>query len=202
MQTYPTADAAWLRWSREDVKRLRIAIYQLADGTFVGLPSTAPRPPGSQRLKPQPAYPTTPTDDPREGTREAMKTLETRYPDEIRHACQIAVEIARRKLTVHSREVREEMERRKLIGADTGNEYWLGAAMNRLAREKILERTGHTYKYTDAARGVHERTVTIWQLREGADTTAYDPPRYNLAGTETGRLSSGAISNTPKGKVE
>lgn len=168
---YATPEEAWRVWSREDVKKFKIAMYRLKDGTYVAYVVNAKVPPGASRLKPQPAYP---SDDPREGTREALKKVEARHGEQVRWACYAAVEIAKRKLTVHSREVRDALVQKGLLDETAGPEHWLGAAMHRLNKEGILEKSGHTYKYTDASRGIHERTVTVWQLREGADTSRYD----------------------------
>jgi hypothetical protein len=169
---YKTPEAAWRAWPRADAKRWKVSIYQLVNGEYVGYVVNSPFiPEGAKRLRPQPPYP---SDDPREGTREALRKVEERYKPQVQWACYAAVEIAKRKLTVHSREVRDALVKKGLIEDDAGPEHWLGAAMSRLNKEGILEKSGHTYKYSDASRGIHERTVTIWQLREGADTSKYE----------------------------
>lgn len=166
---------AWSGWTAKQVKRLKVAVYKLPNGTFEAFAGLAKIPEGAELLNPQPAFPT--SGDPHEGTRVAMKALEGEYPVHIAWACHIAVQLAKRRLTVHSREVRDEMERQGLVGPDTGREFWLGAAFNRLAKAKppILEKKG-THKYSDASRGIHERTVSVWALIEGADTAQYDVP--------------------------
>ena len=170
---YKTTDEAWKVWTPAEVKKYKVAMYQHHNGLYEafvarvrGLPA------GTERMSPQPPYPH--SADPREGTKKAMQQLEAKYPDQIGQACRVAVKIAKRKLTVHSREVREEMERQGLVGPDTGAEFWLGPVFGRLVREKILSKTGQKYKYSDPARGIHEREVTIWQLVDGADTKEYE----------------------------
>jgi len=171
--SYKTTDEAWKVWTPAEVKKHKVAMYQHADGTYQAYVARAKViPPTAVRMTPQPPYPH--SADPREGTKKAMQQLEAKYPEQIVNACRVAVKIAKRKLTVHSREVREEMERQGLVGPDTGAEFWLGAAMGRLVREKILSKTGQKYKYSDASRGIHEREVQIWQLVDGADTKEYE----------------------------
>lgn len=171
MVSYRTPQDAWRQWTRSDIKKLKASMYQLTDGRFAVYVVNSNRiPDGAKRMKPQPPYPV----DPRAGTREALVKVEARHAGAVRDACVVAVEIAKRKLTVHSREVREAMVAKGLLDTEAGPEHWLGAAIHRLAKEGILEKSGHTYKYADAARGIHERTVTVWQLKEGADTSRYD----------------------------
>lgn len=171
MVTFPTPSEAWRQWTRADAKKLKASMYKLADGSYAVYVVNSNRiPPGAVRMKPQPPYPA----DPRAGTKEALGKVEARHAGVVREACVVAVEIAKRKLTVHSREVREAMVSRGLLDPEAGPEHWLGAAIHRLAKEGILEKSGHTYKYTDAERGIHERTVSIWQLKDGADTRAYE----------------------------
>ena len=173
MQTFSTPAEAWQQWTRADAKKLRASMYMTKEGRFVVyVVSSNLIPPGAKRMKPQPPYPST---DPRAGTREALGKVEARHTGAVHDACVAAVEIAKRKLTVHSREVREAMLANGTLDPAGGPEHWLGAALNRLSREGVLERSGHSYKYTDAERGIHERTVTVWQLKEGADTTKYEP---------------------------
>lgn len=166
---FKTPKEAWAVWDRRDVRKHKAAMYTLADGTYAVYVPHAVRPAGAVRTKPQPPYPA----DPRQGTKDAMGELEDKHKDLVTWACRAAVEIARRKLTVHSREVRDALVKEGLIPEDGPPEFWLGAAMHRLAKEKIIEKTGHNYKYTDAARGIHERTITVWQLVDGADVSRY-----------------------------
>lgn len=173
MSSYKTPQEAWLAWSRADVKKFKVAMYKLANGQFAAYVNASNTiPPGAVRMSPQPPYPR--SKDPREGTKQAMQKLEAKHTPYIDWACHLAVQLARKNLTVHTRAVREEMERRNLVGPDTGAEFWLGASMNKLAKMGILERSGHTYKYSDSSRGIHERTVTVWQLKDDADTSYYD----------------------------
>lgn len=169
-----TPEKAWSGLQLKDVKRHKFAIYRLADGTFDAISVKAPLPVGAVRLDPQPKFPT--SGDPHEGTNVALKKLEAMHPKEIAWGCHIAVQIAKKNLTVHSREVRREMEKRGLLSLDTGAEFWLGAVFKRLQRDKVLHSTGQKYKYSDAERGIHEREVKIWALVEGVDTTPYETP--------------------------
>jgi hypothetical protein len=171
MLAYSTPNEAWRQWTRADVRKLKASMYQLADGRFAVYVVNSNRiPAGAKRMKPQPPYPV----DPRADTKEALGKVEARHAGAVRDACVVAVEIAKRKLTVHSREVREAMVTKGMLDPESGPEHWLGAAIHRLAKEGILEKSGHTYKYTDAERGIHERTVTVWQLKDDADTSCYD----------------------------
>jgi hypothetical protein len=173
IQGFDTPQEAWKQWTSADVKKFKVSMYRLADGKYQGfVPGASVLPPTAVRLKPQPAYPR--DKDPRQGTKQALQKLEAKHPRQIEWACYCAVQIAQKNLTVHSRAVREEMERRELIGADTGAEFWLGAAMSKLTKLGILKSTGSKYKYSDSSRGIHEREVTIWALVDGADTSYFD----------------------------
>ena len=170
---FDTTDEAWKQWTPSDVKKYKVAVYQLHSGKYVAFVKASNQiPKGAQLLRPQPRYPR--DKDPRQGTKQALQKLEAKHPKQIDWACHIAVQIAMRNLTVHSRAVREEMERRDLIGPDTGSEFWLGAAMNKLARLGVLKSSGSKYKYSDSSRGIHEREVTIWALVDGADTAYFE----------------------------
>jgi len=167
-----TASDAWTGWTPQDIKKHKVAVYQLPDGTFEAFAAKAPKPVGAVRLDPQPARPT--SGDPHEGTRVAMKKLEAMHPLEIAWGCHLAVAIAKKNLTVHSRMMRQTMADRGMLALDTGREHWTGAVFKRLSKEGILRNTGQKFKYSDAERGIHEREVTIWALVEGADTSKYD----------------------------
>lgn len=170
---YATPQEAWKQWTQTDVKKYKVAMYQLANGKYLAFVKVSNQiPKDAVLVRPQPPYPR--DKDPRQGTKQAMQKLEAKHPAKIDWACHFAVQIAKKNLTVHSRAVRDEMERRGLIGPDTGSEFWLGAAMNKLAQQGILSKSGHSYKYSDSSRGIHERTVAIWALVDGADTEYYD----------------------------
>ena len=96
------------------------------------------------------------------------------HPNEIAWGCHIAVQIAKRTLTAHSRMVRAEMDRRALVSDVSGPEFWMGAVFKTLKDAGILKETGQRFKYSDSSRGIHEREVKIWALVENADTTKYD----------------------------
>lgn len=173
MHGFNTPEEAWKQWSPTDVKKFKVSMYKLANGKFIAFVRVSNMiPKDAVRMKPQPAYPR--DKDPRQGTKQALQKLEAKHPHQIAWACHIAVKIAQKNLTVHSRAVREEMERRELIGPDTGAEFWLGAAMSKLAKLGILKSTGSKYKYADSSRGIHEREVTIWALVDGANTEYFD----------------------------
>lgn len=172
MTGFKTTDDAWRQWTRTDVKKFKVSVYLLINGSyqaFVKASNMIPK--DAIKLKPQPPYPR--DNDPRMGTKQAMEQLEGKHPREVDWACYFAVQLILRNLTTHSRAVREEMERRGLVDANA-SEFWLGAAMNKLARLGILEKSGHTYKYSDSSRGIHERTITVWQLKDGANTKEFE----------------------------
>ena len=170
MHKDPTA--AWSGWTPKDVNRHKVAVYRLPDGTFDAIAANGYVPKGAVLLDPQPPFPT--SGDPHEGTRVAMKKLEAEHPIKIAWGCFCAVQIAKKNLTVHSREVRAEMERRGIIGPNTGPEHWLGAIFKRLKKDGELRETGQKYKYSSTERGIHEREVKIWALTENADTSKYN----------------------------
>jgi len=168
--------AAWRQWSKSDIKRFKVAMYHRATAegleyeAFVANANLIPT--GFVKMAKQPSYPS--DSDPREGTKGAMKHLEAAHPERVKQAAAIAVAQAKKNLTTHSRSVRKEMEDKGLLDTSTGSEHWLGAVFAQLAHAKVLEKSGHTFKYSDSSRGIHERTVTVWQLRDGADTSAYE----------------------------
>lgn len=166
-----TPEAAWSGWTSKDVKKHRVAVYALGDGTYEAFARNAKIPPDAKRLDPQPALPS--SGDPHEGTRVAMKKLESQHPIHIQWGCFLAVSIAKRRMTVHSRDVWEEMLRRGLVEPNSPSPHWMGAVFHRLKNEKVLTSTGQYFKYSDTARDNHERKITIWALVEGADTSAY-----------------------------
>lgn len=169
---FSTTDAAWKEWTKADVKKFKVAMYQKGDQYEAFVANANKIPEGFLKMPKQPAYPS--DKDPRAGTKAAMKHLEAQHPERVMQASRIAIAQARKNLTTHSRSVRKEMEEKGLVGTDTGSEYWLGAVFAKLAREKVLEKSGHTFKYSDSSRDIHERTVTVWQLVDGADTSAYE----------------------------
>ena len=163
--------AAWSGWSPKEVKKHRVSVYKLADGTFEAFAGNSDIPAGAELLSPQPKMKT--SGDPHEGTRVALKKLESQYPGHVAWACHLAVMRAKERLTVHSRDVRDEMERRGMLKPHEP-EFWLGAAFNRLKRDLILKPTGQNMTYSDASRGIHERTIKIWGLVEHAPTGPYE----------------------------
>lgn len=106
------------------------------------------------------------------GTKTAIAALNAKYPAMVQWGMHYAVKIALRKLTVHSREVWDEMLRDKVITGE-GRAFWLGAVFRNLKDQNILRKTMHTHKYSDESRGIHERTVYLWELNEKADLTPY-----------------------------
>ncbi len=115
---------------------------------------------------------------PRTGnTKEAMQLLMSnpRTAKLIAWGCHIAVLLALKSRTVHSRAVRDEMDRRGLLTKED-KEFWLGPVFKKLKTEKILTWTGHMFTYSDEERNVHERTIKLWELNEDADLTVYRTP--------------------------
>lgn len=174
MKTWTTTDEAWADWPLAQRKAHRVRIYRLADGRFVGLPGITPIPEGAQILEPQPKPP--PSGKPNDATQEAMSTLESKYPYEVRLGCYWAVRIARERLSVHSKALWDRLVDEKLMDPIESSSRWLGAVFHRLQREKILIKTAQVYKYVDKERGVHERTIPIWSLANDADIARYDVP--------------------------
>lgn len=108
-------------------------------------------------------------DDARSGTEKAMNLLNATQADKIAWGEYLAVRIAKRGLSVHSRSLREELVKEKIIPEESAQkEYWLGAVFNNLRNEGVIEKNG-TFKYSDPSRNIHERTVTIWQLTRSAN---------------------------------
>lgn len=176
MKSWTSTDEAWGAWPQKDRKDLKVRIYRLPDGTFQGIPAVGQIPKGAERLSPQPKPP--PGKDPREGKKKVMAELESRYPQQVNLGCYWAVRIAQERLRVHSRDLWERLITEKLVDPVESTAHWLGAVFHRLQEEKILRKTNSVFKYTDSARGVHERTIPIWELIDGADTSKYDvPPR-------------------------
>jgi hypothetical protein len=108
-------------------------------------------------------------------TREAMEALQSseRKAYYIAWARWKAVAIAKKEGTVHSREVREEMERAGVLHNYTGGDWWLGAVFNKFP---AFRSTGKKFKYSDTTRNIHEREVTIWELVPGYDTSGITKP--------------------------
>ena len=174
----PTAEAAWAGWTPKDVKKHKVAVYKLADGTFEAFARVGKLPQGATRCEPQPEFPT--SGDPHEGTRVAMKKLEASHPLHIQWGCYAAILIARKNLTVHSRAVWEKLGQLGVVDQSTGPAFWLGAVFKKLKTEGLLRDTGQKYKYSDASRGIHEREVKIWALTENAQTRAYEIGRAHV----------------------
>lgn len=107
-----------------------------------------------------------------DGTREAMVRLKASKPLHIQWGMHYAVKIAMRKLTVHSREVWDEMAKDEVLPKQ-GSAFWLGAVFRELKDLGVLVKTGLRYKYSDETRNIHEREVHLWQLNDKADLTPY-----------------------------
>lgn len=167
-----TPSAAWSGWTAKDIKKHRVAVYRLANGTYEAFAMVAKKPEGAMRLTPQPPRAT--SGDPHEGTRVAMQKLESSHPLHIQWGCHVAIKIAKRRMAVHSRDTWDELERMGIVDAVSAPAFWLGAVFKRLKTDGILKDSGQKFKYSDAVRGIHEREVKIWVLIEGADTSAYD----------------------------
>lgn len=114
--------------------------------------------------------------DPHAGTNQAMAHLRFSHAYKIAYGKYVAVRIALKKLTVHSRDVRDAMFAEGIIdGAE--KEFWLGTVFKDLRDEGVLKWTGQMHKYTDAERGIHERTIKLWEYVEKAEVAKYlEPP--------------------------
>lgn len=107
-------------------------------------------------------------DDARSMTENVMGHLNATYSQKIAWGEYLAVRLAKKNITVHSRALREELVKEKIIPEESGQkEFWLGAVFNNLRNEGVLEKNG-TFKYSDKARNIHERTITSWQLTRTA----------------------------------
>ena len=106
------------------------------------------------------------------GTNQAVAALVATRPLHVQWGMHVAVKLAMKKRTVHSREVWDELLRDGII-TEEGKAFWLGAVFRELKDVGVLKKTGHTYSYSDEARGIHERTVALWELVEDADLTEY-----------------------------
>lgn len=167
-----TPEDAWGDWTPPQIKKKFIKVYRLPDGTYDAIPDNCDVPAGSVVLDPQPKRKV--TGDPHQGTSATMAQLEERYPNKINWGCYYAVRIAKANLTVHSREVRAAMADAGILNDNSGPEHWMGAVFKRLKSEGILQETPHRYKYSSESRGIHEREVKIWALKQGVDTSKYN----------------------------
>lgn len=100
--------------------------------------------------------------EPTRTTEEAMAVLRSNDQKAyfIAYARWIAVQICQAQGTVHSRLVRDEMEKRGCFIGYHGKDFWLGAVF----RDGPFLPTGLRFKYTDGARNIHDREVRVWQL--------------------------------------
>ncbi len=167
-----TPEGAWVGWTPSEIKKKFVQVYKLADGKYDAIAGNCDIPEGAVLLDPQPKR--KPSGDPHAATNATMKQLESQYPDLINWACHFAVQIAKANLTVHSREVRAKMADVGLVNDNSGPEHWMGAVFKRLKSDNVLVETSNRYKYTSESRGIHEREVKIWALKNGADTSKYD----------------------------
>lgn len=169
-----TPEGAWEGWTPAEIKKKFVKVYKLADGKYDALAENCEIPAGAVLLDPQPKRKRKLSGNPHAATNESLAKLEKQYPDLINWACYYAVQIAKANLTVHSREVRAKMADVGLVSDDSGPEHWMGAVFKRLKREDVLVETNNRYKYTSESRGIHEREVKIWALKNNADTSKYN----------------------------
>lgn len=108
------------------------------------------------------------------GTSNAMERLRSEHSYRIDWGKHVAIKIAMKQLTVHSREVRSELVRMGIIPDEGGGrEFWLGAVIKELASEGALKWNGMFHQYSDETRNVHERTVKQWVIDDKAAADKY-----------------------------
>lgn len=80
--------------------------------------------------------------------------------------------------TTHTYAIRKAMEATGLLDGHRGKMMWLGAAVK--AASDVLVPTGEMYSYSssdeETGRSVHERTIKVWKLRDGALTARIKMP--------------------------
>lgn len=108
------------------------------------------------------------------GTREAIEQLKARHPKHIAWGLHLAMKMAKKNNTVHSRELLLEMIRLKKCDPNM-SAHFIGAVFKTLRDEGLLKWTGHYYKYSDAERNIHDREIKLWCLNiPETQVTAYD----------------------------
>jgi hypothetical protein len=95
-------------------------------------------------------------------TSQAAKLLNRHRGNLITKARAIAIDLAKANGTVHSREVRAEMDKQGHLTNPALADHWLGVVF----RSSVFVWTGQYFSYRDDSRNVHERTVKVWKLRE------------------------------------
>lgn len=95
-------------------------------------------------------------------TEEAMGVLNATRPDYIAIGREIAIKLAGMFGEVHSRQVRDVMEKLGYLGKfENEKDFWLGSVF----RNEAFEWTGKYHTYSDPERNIHERTVKVWRLK-------------------------------------
>ena len=108
-------------------------------------------------------------------TKEAMEYLAANRGREIEWGKYFAIKIAKQNSTVHSREVRAEIEKTGLLDPEK-SEHWLGTVFQKLRDEGFIKWSGHYYKYRDRERNIHNREVKLWMIIDENKATPYDKP--------------------------
>jgi hypothetical protein len=93
-------------------------------------------------------------------TGQATQVLKTYRLKLIARGREIAKAIAKRRGKVHSRQVRQQMEKEGLLVNPLIGDFWLGIVF----RSDDFKWTGEYFRYSDSARNIHERTVKVWTL--------------------------------------
>lgn len=170
---YKTKEEAWAMWTPEMAKAYKAKCYQLADGTFGVYGTNSKAPEGAHVV--QTRRPRAKNKDPHAGTVDAHAALLAKHPQQVARACIAAVQVAMEKRTVTSQQARDRMIANGWLDKDDSSpQFWLGAAMRKLAVEGILRKTGRSASYSNPTRNVHERTHHEWELVPGAKTAPYE----------------------------
>lgn len=93
-------------------------------------------------------------------TGQAQRVLEAYRSKLIARGREVAIEIAKKRGTVHSRQVRQRLDKEGLLVNPLVGEFWLGMVF----RSNDFKWTGDYYHYSDSSRNIHERTVKVWEL--------------------------------------
>lgn len=155
----------------------------------------------SEAASPSPQRQETPRSAPAVGSQqyddaassEALREVEQGHAREVAIGRLYAVRHARQHGTFHTRDVWDAMVRDG-HASDGSNDspHWLGAVPIR----RWFQKTDQVHKYSDERRGIHEREIKIWRLRDDVDHAAVEveaESAIQLLGREVVGLSSDAF---------